>query len=424
MYGAAGKLFVICGVALAIWILAVPAAGDRAVVHLKDGRRLRGDVSETEGEVVIRNAAGEMRFERARVERIEWLDEADTADGEYLRRFRELAPDDVKGHFGLARWLREQGRFDLVKQQCEYVLQRDAQHANAKLLLKIAEEELGKPDDEAQGAPPAQRAGGPPVTPPISKRDILRLKLLEYPIDGDISAERSRVRFKRQPRESDLGERVLNELRRSTDFEPEWERTLRRGTPHQKVQLILRETGMKHADRIEIRGDTEMFALYRRRVASLLQKGCVRSGCHGARGAAHVFRFPGGSPKSETFVYTSFLLLDRLETRHGPLINRGLPADSPLLDLMLPAREGNRRPHPPITGRGRLTPPLRSEDDPNLQVVIDWINMLRVPHPEYALDYKFAPPGPVRKEGAGGPQTQPAEPAQPSSQPAEDPDKP
>ncbi len=137
---------------------------------------------------------------------------------------------------------------------------------------------------------------------------------------------------------------------------------------------------------------------------------------HGGQGAPD-FRFPTGSQTGDEFVYTSFALLDRMETPAGPMIDRALPEESALIRYMLPAEKGEEL-HPPVE-RGRVAPVLRSTRDARYQTLVEWVDLLRSPHPDYELEYAFPawlePPSvqpPATQPNAGN-EDQAAKPATP-----------
>jgi hypothetical protein len=379
---------------LAGTFLLAPAVAEMAKVRLKDGTVMRGELELTEAEALIRNEAGVVRCPRERVDHIDWLEPAKTVQSDYMRRFWALAPGDVKGHFALAKWLVERKALELARTQCEHVLKLDPQHDDAKRLLEEVKERLaGGPGEQpvgeqgaepSKGEPSQQRYKGVPPPPPLSPRDILRLKLSEIKLDGP--AERLGVRFLKLRGEPDVEQLVREEMVNAADYDPDWAQTLAKGQPHEKLQVILKATGLKYADRIEIRGHPRTFSTYRRRVLPLVIRGCARSGCHGGY-TAQVFRFPRGPQSSDGFVYTSFALLDGMQTAVGPMIDRALPEQSALLRYMLPAEEGQQL-HPPVKS-GRVTPTLRGTRDPTYQVLVDWLSSLRSPHPDYELEYQF-----------------------------------
>lgn len=358
---AARCVLVAMAVAAAVWAVRA-AAAELADVYLRSGLVLRGEVTRSGDEVVVRNAAGELRLAAADVARIVPVGAPETAPA--------TAPAG-------------------------------------------AEEDAEAEAEEAEEAAGAEGAGLAPA-PPLSERDIQRLKLGELTLDGP--PEPVRVRFRRRGQQKDVVSEVLAELRQRPDFKTAWAEVLGRGRPEEKLQLILRETGLKHADRLEVLNDPAAFAMFRRRVLPLVTRGCARSGCH-AGTAARAFRFPVGSATGETYAYTTFVLLEQMQTRHGPLLDRASPEQSVLLAYMLP-REDNPRAHPP-TGRGpSFRPVLRGKDDPGYRAVADWINFLLVPRPDYGLEYRNPYPGPFAPEAPGAQAGQPQAGAAPASAPA------
>ncbi len=310
---------------LVLLLAAAPAAAELSDVYLKNGLRLRADVTIDGDELIVRNLAGELRLPRADVERIVPV----------------AAPPAA------------------------------------------TPPEPGLPPDQDDGQPATPVDGDFAPPPPLSKRDIQRLKMLELTLNGD--AEQVRVRFTRKGKQLDLPDQVLEEVRARPDFRPEWEQILTRGQPHERLQLILRLTGTEHADRIDIQSDPEAFAMYRQRVLPLINRGCARTGCHAGK-SARVFRFPIGSGSSVRCAYTSFVLLDQMRTDDGPLLNRAKPSESVLLDyLSLPA--GADRGHPVVDGGPKFKPVIHSVGDRDYQYVLEWLDFLMVPHPDYELEY-------------------------------------
>ncbi len=328
------------------------ASAELADVFLKSGLKLRGEVTTVDDTVIVKNAAGEVRVPRADVERI--------------------VPVEAPA----------------------------SQPVTAPTVPPVP---TTNPESATQ---PAARAELPPA-PPLSDEDIQRLKIAELRLDG--SPENVRVRFARKGKQRDLPADVLDELRQLRNYQPEWEEVLLHGQPSEKLRLIVRETGAEHVDRIAIENDPEVFATFRRRVLPLVDRGCAKSGCHGGR-AARVFRFPAGSATSDTYAYTSFVLLDQMETEDGPLVDRDDPESSQLLHYMLP-QKADEQGHPPVKSGPPFQAVIRDEDDRLYTTVLSWINALRMPHPAYGLAYK----NPYGGQPASQPARKPAEPGEPAA---------
>lgn len=335
------------------------AAADLADVYLRNGLRLRGEVTVTAEAVVVRNAAGEVRFDPADVVQVVPV---------------TPAPETQPGTPPVTQPL----------PPATQPVTRPAEQSDPPGLPESGEE---LPEPEGEPVPEVVTPLAP--APAITDEDIQKLKLFE--LRSDLRREELRVRFKRSGRQRELAIEVLEELRLRPDFDRRWEEVLTRGTVEEKFALILRETGYKYADRIEIVNDPEVFRVFRRRVLPMLTRGCAGSGCHGGVHARE-FRFPGGATSGEQYAYAVFALLDRMETSKGPLIHRDLPEQSVLLSFLLPQEETIHG-HPPV-GRGpRFRPVARRPDDPNYRVVLDWIDSLAMPRPDYQLAYEPLYPG-------------------------------
>lgn len=387
MRHATGRLLLGAILALSLQI----AVGEEADVYLKDGRRLHGDVTQTETEVTVNTPAGPLKLDRADVIRIV---ARRTPDDEYLERFKAIKADDIAGHFEIVEWARGIERWDIVARQCKYILGIDPTHANAKLRLEQAQAALadqanektakqsGKsPNTDGEAKKDETEADGAPV-PLLGKQDILRLKLFELSLLGD--PEDLRVKFKTKRGQGDVARQFVEMVRGQENFDANWEQRFLRSKPNEQLRDIARVSGAKFADQIEIDDDPAVFSTFRRKILPLIARGCIRSGCHGSA-AESDFRLPAAS-RGDAAVYTAFALLDATYTRYGPLLNRDDPNASVLLSFMMP-QEGNDQPHPPVKRGARVAPVIRSSRDTNYDLVQRWIASLRVPHPEYGLEY-------------------------------------
>lgn len=391
------------------------AWGERAIVELKDGRQLRGEVRETATEIIIDTPLGEVRFDRDEVAKVTPLvddapaekpQETGLTDGrtrlgddvaaEFRRKFTELAADDIEGHFKLAEWARDRNRFDLVAPQCRYILGMKPDHRNARLLLSLAEERIQQRkqrDAKPDSRPAPLMSNKIPPPPLLSDRDIQRLRLGEI-LARDGNVERLRISFTRKAGQRNLIDEVAEAIR-DMSIDPADQRALERGRPPDQLRVILKYTGMRFADRIEIEEDPEVFQIFRRDVLPILYNGCARSGCHGGE-AAQVFRLPARNVgRKDAAPYTAFAILDQFETANGPLINRRDPIASPLLDYMLPPNSND------VHAKVRQFQPLaQSSREKTYTTVLEWIRRLKEPRPEYGLDRTYRGYCPVQPDAS------------------------
>ncbi len=388
------------------WLLILAAAGaaaaDEATVRLTDGRLLAGDVELYPRQLIVHTSLGKLTIARQEVAAINWLKPAFDARGRLMRALARLEPADLDAHVELARQAATSEQPELAARLCRFVLDQSPDHAAAAALLA----ELGGSAASQPSTQPAA-AAEPPVSTPelLSARDILHIKLSEMRLRGE--PDRMTVRFVKRSGESDLAALVYRQYARAPEMDTELERHLLRGTPGEKLQAIVALSGLRYADRINVRGSPEALLAFRQRVLPLVAAGCARSGCHGSKDA-RVFSLPTRSRTREANVYTTFALLDRMYTPIGPMIDREAPEESALLKYLMP-QEDERRVHPPV-GKRRIGGLVRGLRDRRYRSLVEWIASLRRPHPDYDLEYQW--PAWMERFSPPEPQPAPADPDQ------------
>lgn len=385
---------------LAVLMFAAAARADMANIYLKDGTALRGELQVTEAEVIIRTQIGEARYPRAAVDlkRTEWLEPATSPQQEFRRRFMLLDPRDIDGHCALASWALDNNQPALAQEEAAHLVRLAPDDARVRALLEKLDNRTNPTNPPPGNAPATTRPAevGPPARPVytgpigkppiVSEGDMNRLKLYELPRVGQ--ADRVQVKFERGRSEQDVTEIVEQRLQELGDIPPQELYELRRGKPYEKLQIVLRYSDMEFADRILVRRDPEVFNVFRKQVLPTVMRDCARSGCHGGSDA-HLFRLPDGAARADDEAYTAFLILDRVQTAQGPLVNRGDPDNCPLLTYMLPADQ-TQNPHPAVKD-GSFRPALRNKQDRDYAAIRTWLEMLRYPHPDYQLEYVYPP---------------------------------
>ena len=170
--------------AVALALGATLAVAELADVYLKSGLRLRGDVTTTETEVVVRNELGETRFPKDQVERVVPLAETQPAPA---------TPPATQA----------------------------ATQPSSRPATQPESRPASLPAGQPEGAAPAL-----PAPPLLSLLDIQRLKMSELRVDGP--AERLRLKFAGKDQQ-ELPRKVLQELSLRPDFRRDWEDVLQRG---------------------------------------------------------------------------------------------------------------------------------------------------------------------------------------------------
>ncbi|GIW70522.1 MAG: hypothetical protein KatS3mg102_0064 [Planctomycetota bacterium] len=118
----------------ALWCAAGSARAD--IVHLADGRMLRGEVlEETPEQVRIRTAAGILTVYRDEIDRIERLAPAESPDAIYRERLAALPPGDADALVGLAQWLAGLGYEEQAQDCYRRALAIEPEHVEAHLAL-------------------------------------------------------------------------------------------------------------------------------------------------------------------------------------------------------------------------------------------------------------------------------------------------
>lgn len=369
---------------------ALSAAADMGTILFKDGTKVRGEITEAGNEVKLTTPFGERHYTRDKILRIDY-DGIDAPVDEPVTTQPVAKPATRPAN----RPPRDNGA--------------DSPEADDE------KNEDGKGDSKENGATSRPRFKGLAPPPPLSTRDITRLKLSEYPLDGD--PQPVNVEFTKKRGEPTLESLVSKFLADNKSDERDWEKILERGQPAEKLQLILRTTSFKYADRINIRGDTETFSDFRKKVLPIVMRGCGRSGCHGGN-ATYYFRFPSGAQSADDFVYTAFYILDTINTPHGPMIDRDIPEESALLKYLLAPREAAAPIHPTIK-HTKILPAIENRESREYGQIIDWIASLRSPKPEYKLGY--AAPEWLEKLGERVPRKNPDGQPEPVGKPATQP---
>lgn len=322
---------------------------------------------------------------------------------EYQQKFDRLRADDIEGHYRLAEWCRENRIYRLLLRQSQHVLQLDPGHENARLLYRLAVEQL-----RAQAAETQPQAADAQANPNdgelLTPGQIQKVKFAEF-LDRDQvrpplpptnirarqpapSEEFLQVRFK-----GDVLNEFLDQMAGSTDFSSREDRTAFLLLPAtRQVQIIREHTREEYQPQIDVLNNPLVLQQFER-VLPMVMNGCGTSVCHGGS-EAEGWRLRTARPKTDLNLYTNFLILSRVRNGNQRLINRHKPEDSLLLQYGLPTQQAAYQ-HP------QQIPVLfpRGADDLRYRTILAWIENLRVPEPKINVALRGYPEPPPPRIG-------------------------
>lgn len=303
---------------------------------------------------------------------------ADEIDEEYATQARKLQPADVAGHLTLAKWCREKGKWHHVARECRHILRHQPNHRQAKLLLELAQVQLGK-DAQPMGRQPgpskaraARDCGAAPR--PLTDDEVQVIRRAELRLD-----RRERVTVK-------IDRTALKEF---VDWAigrpgfPDDSKTFYRRNRVEQAQLMLRRARERFGDAITIRSDPERLRHFGREVMPIVLAGCATSDCHGGGGAG-CFRLTGGRSLGTNVAYANFLVMHEFEVDNRRLVNRNSPERSLILSYGLPRRAGDDA--KPFNHPIEIPAVFETEGDADYITLLEWLRSLDLKRPDYGID--------------------------------------
>lgn len=376
-----------------------PTPGQIGTVLTREGQVRRGEVIEDGFDAVVMRIEGiRTTIPRAQVESLHL--EA-TFDEQYRRFVAETKPNDYIRRVELARWLLEQQRYEMARDELEEIIsvtdnpeaERLLKQVRAQLLLGGSRSSATEPADDAPGADEVDATTGAVkrATGPVAQRDLLPSKLLSK---EDVNLIRVyELDMNDPPRLAVSPEtiRAMIEQHASSNLIPanSQERTaLFRLEPVQLVSLLFRLKARELYPQIEVLSEPAHLNVFRQRVHNTwLIETCATSRCHGGVDAGRFF-LHNRNYKDDRVRYTNLMIMDqlRLEDRGGEM--RLIDYDDPMMSLLvqyaLPRTEA-RYPHPDVPG---WRPVFGENNRRLLEDTLKWIRGMFRPRPKYPVDYE------------------------------------
>jgi len=291
-------------------------------------------------------------------------------EDEYKQRFRALAPDDLEGHYRLALWCKDQKAYGLLKAECKYLLSRNKDHEPARLLLELAERELGEGSEATSQPGDAQHQQ--PMPKLLNNEAIQTLRRCELQLDRP---EVVGALFNNR-----VQERFLEEY--GADLESKVRDRFFKLPASERAQLILRHAPDTLGPDVEITRNPARFEVFERKVLPIVLENCATSACHGPKGTTR-WRIYTDRATTEKLVYTNYLIIHEFTAGGERLLDREFPARSTLISYGLPDEE--RLVDQPTRHPVAIQPPFAGRNDRKYREVLSWIESLSFPAPDYGI---------------------------------------
>jgi hypothetical protein len=361
-----------------------PEPEQRGIVYLLNGQHREGIIVEDTFEHVLMVINGiQARLNR---EFVDFVVLEPTFEQQYEEFRANLQPNMYAQHLQLCRWLIEQRRYELAKENLQEILAAEEIHEARRLLALVnAQLELIASRHRDANLPinePETVSDGPKrVAAPILTHDDVNLMRV-YEIDFDnpprltVQPETVRKLFR------DYG---TNQLIPATQAE---RNAMIRGDAARIVRLMFELRARELYPEVQVNSEPHAMNMFRLRVHNTwLLNNCATSGCHAGPDAG-AFQLHRRGYADDRVRYTNFLILERLDVDpQWPLINYDEPEMSLILQYGLP-RDAARLPHPDVRG---WSPVFARPNDRMYQDSIRWIRSMMQPRPEYPIEFDPTP---------------------------------
>ena len=365
------------------------AFGRPGTVVTKDGRDFTGDIKEQADSVDISGipgTAGPMNVKLANVVTISYK-----VDDEVRAALKKLGPRDVATRINLAKAAIQAHAYLAARDALREAASIDPNNTEVPGLMSTVLPLLPPPATEPTAVPATKPstpdATSAPATPkpvdagllvkrPITPAEINKIRQVETSFD---SGGAVRVRI-----EADAKRRFLASYPDITPAE------FNHLSADKQAELILDKGKDEQKAGVQILNDPPSVLEFQKTANRVLTQSCgLTTGCHSGTKAGPFTLATGNSSGS---TYTNFWVLQRYAypDKDGlhPLIDRGSPEDSLLLQYMLP-KEAAAHKHPDATG---FRSAVKTKSDPRYVQILNWIQNLKPITPDYGIDLSKEPP--------------------------------
>jgi len=360
-------------------LIDIKPGGQEGIVYLRDGAVLEALVTADEyNQVVVRIEGIEHELPRSDVSYVRLKPSFE----DQLKNARDnIRDDDLEARIEIARWMAENGKLRMAKEELLAVLAQD-DHPEAKQLIALYDAQIELETNASSASKPL---------PPKADR-VAGLPKRELTIDDVNIIRVYEIDFANPPKvtvASDVIKALIDTHgdHPSIPTDARDREALYRLRDIDQVKLIFDTKARELYPEIKVENEPQSLEIFRKKVHNAwLIRNCATSGCHGGNNAGRFYlhRYDTSDPRT---VYENLLILERLNLGGG---NRLIDYENPELSLIiqhaLPPSEA-RMPHPNVpgyepvfpTGGGRLQ-----------QETERFIRTMYRPRPNYPV--KFEPP--------------------------------
>jgi len=381
---------------LSVLIVTVAWAQTRtAVVHLKDrAEPIRGQlVDETADRIILKIAGIDTPILKDNIEKIEF-------EKSLAERFKEkraaLDDDDAEGRFNLARWAfrtETETGYRLALTELSALTAGDPANQQARLLKRLVEQRLAALEAiEEDEAAPTTPETGPTTTPDQPAAAPDQPKMLTEEQRNLLKVYE--VNLKDEPRiviPRNVIDDFLTDYRATAALGPYADRQgqarFRNLEGYEQLAVMFDAQARPLYGKVQIRDEPEPLQTFRARINPRYVVAYFAR--HFGQQPVPGVNLITLAPNSEPAAYTNFLMLHRADQDGLRFIDRDRPDQSLLLqwglprdEAIYPAPEDARNWRPYFTGR----------DDQRFIDMLQWVQQLYRPSPNYPIDY--TPPSP------------------------------